>query len=174
MNKAAFWFTNFVLCSNILKYPMFLLIFYVVATEHPYWPEWIFSDNSHPLIMLIVLGFPVLVIALHFLFKMRVFIFLYKHSKEGSYSRNFFEKFRDDSDFSESVITRAMVADTVYLFAEAFVFNFVVNKTVGKEFLGFLFLWMIMFGFMGTGVFLSYECLGRWLEKQKKLSKNSL
>lgn len=111
MNKAAFWFTNFVLCSNILKYPMFLLIFYVVATEHPYWPEWIFSDNSHPLIMLIVLGFPVLVIALHFLFKMRVFIFLYKHSKEGSYSRNFFEKFRDDSDFSESVITRAMVAD---------------------------------------------------------------
>ncbi len=172
MNKLSFWIINFILCSNFLKYPIFLIIVYIMDMELPNLPDWLFNLSFITIMPMVCL--PFLALGLYIRFKTRIFIFCYKHSKEGSYTRNFFEKFKDDDEFQESVITRAMAADTIYMLAEALLFNIIVDKEFGDELLTRIVSCIFIFLILGTGVFLSYESLSRWFAKQKREQKTSV
>lgn len=176
MNKFGFVFLNIALSSNILKYPCFYLILLIVSMEHPYLFKF-FPDNFF-FSALILFGIPLSVLVSYILFKIFIFIILYKKTEKDSHLYKFFERFKNDDDFQESILIKAMFSDVIFFTLEALVLyliNLKFNSLYSKTFLDFIGATALVCTLCGTGVFLSYFSLNVWLNKNnKKILKNEL
>ncbi len=169
MNKFGFLFLNFVLSSNILKYPLFFFVFLIIGTDHPYLFKF-FPDNFF-FSALIVFGIPLLVLVSYILFKIFIFIILYEKTKKDSYLYKFFERFKNDDDFQENVLIKAMFSDIMFFIVEALVLyliNLKADSLYSKTILDFIGATALVCILCGTGIFLSYFSLSVCLGKTQK------
>ena len=86
MNKINFWVLNILISSNILKYPLFFVAFWLIGTEHPSYPQIIFENTI--LQVLFIVTVPIVFIALYWLFKTFVFIVIFASSTKKNTSQN--------------------------------------------------------------------------------------
>ena len=171
MNKINFILLNILLSSNILKYPLFFLGFWLVATEHPL----LFKSflNEFFLSCLIVFGVPIAIVFFYWLFKIYIFILLFKKSKIESFSHKFFEKFQNDDKFQENILIKAMFLDIFFFLFEAGILYFLDmqnNMLFGKIYIDYAIRIGLCCFVCGTGVFISYYALSVWIDKQRNTS----
>lgn len=167
MNKSGFLTLNLILSSNILKYPVFALIYLI----------WIAGDELNiqmpdSIWLIISLGISFGIFISFWLLKIFIFIFLFKKSKKGTYTYDFFRKFMENETFQDNTLSRALLSDALFFTLEAIIF-FVIRllSESGAEFFNFIAGTFIVWLITGTGTLLSYFSLSLWLSK-KKAAKN--
>ena len=169
MNKINFWVLNILISSNILKYPLFFVAFWLIGTEHSSYPQIIFENTI--LQVLFIVTVPIVFIALYWLFKTFVFIVIFEKSPVNSYTYKFFKKFQNDDEFQENIQLKAMFCDVFFFVLEAiilYLIDFTKGTLLDKSFLDYIIRTGLGCLICGTGVFLSYFVLGLLLNKYKK------
>ena len=91
MGKYSFYILNFILSSNILKYPALILLILAILP--------IIFDESKLSINMLAVGYIILIFVIFMIFKIFIFIFLIKRVPKRSYTYDFFKKFAKDKKF---------------------------------------------------------------------------
>ncbi len=166
MNKFSFLILNLIMGTNILKYPMIIMIYLL----------WVIGDEINLKISLTIwfaiIGICSGVIYISFwLLKTFIFIILYKKGKKDSYTYNFFEKFKNNEEFQDNVLSKSLLFDVFFFTLEAAIIYLMKSPLEPiKEIPNCLFLTLILWLITGTGTLLSYFSLSFWLIKENKES----
>ncbi len=165
MNKFSFLILNIIMGSNLLKYPIFIMIFFL----------WIMGDGINLAISssnwFKIVSFCSAALFLCFwILKIFIFIFLFKKSKKGTYAYDFFRKFRDDEKFQDNIMLKSLLSDTLFFTLEAIIF-FVIRllSESDAEFFNFIAGTFIVWLITGTGTLLNYFSLSLWLNRRKEV-----
>ena len=166
MNKFSFLTLNLIMGTNILKYPMIIMIYLL----------WVIGDEINLQVSLTIwfaiIGICSGIIYISFwLLKILIFIILYKESKKDRYTYNFFEKFKNNEEFQDNILLKSLLFDIFFFVLEAVIIYLMKNPLEPiKEIPNCLFLTLILWLITGTGTLLSYFSLSFWLGKENKKS----
>lgn len=161
MGKYSFYILNFILSSNILKYPALILLILAILP--------IIFDESKLSINMLVVGYIILIFVIFMIFKIFIFIFLIKRAQKGSFIYDFFKKFVKDKKFKIKVFICSIIFDIFCTFADSFIISSIpiIGESINFTFSDYMFIIILINLCMGGGLFTSYLALNLWLNDYK-------